>query len=74
MLTAMILRPCPVCRTPTSWEGNAFKPFCSERCKLLDLGGWAAERFRIPTAQGPEEAGGDPVVTGEEEDEEGAKR
>jgi uncharacterized protein len=38
---------CPACRRPTPWEGNAFRPFCSERCKLLDLGNWASERYRV---------------------------
>lgn len=41
-------RPCPVCRTPAPWEGNPFKPFCSERCRLRDLGAWSAESYRIP--------------------------
>jgi endogenous inhibitor of DNA gyrase (YacG/DUF329 family) len=39
---------CPVCRKETIWENNPFKPFCSERCKLIDLGKWAAEDYRIP--------------------------
>jgi hypothetical protein len=45
---------CPVCRVPVSWEGNPSRPFCSERCRLLDLGAWSAESYRIPTK--PEEA------------------
>jgi len=28
-------------------EGNPFRPFCSERCRLHDLGNWALERYRI---------------------------
>ena len=28
-------------------EGNSFKPFCSKRCQLLDLGSWASERNKI---------------------------
>jgi len=39
---------CPRCRRETSWKGNAYRPFCSERCKLLDLAAWADERYRIP--------------------------
>jgi endogenous inhibitor of DNA gyrase (YacG/DUF329 family) len=31
--------------------GNEFRPFCSERCKLIDLGGWASETHRIPGQQ-----------------------
>jgi hypothetical protein len=39
---------CPVCRKKSEWEGNPFRPFCSERCKMLDLGTWAGEGYRIP--------------------------
>ncbi|MGD0281688.1 MAG: DNA gyrase inhibitor YacG [Dissulfurispiraceae bacterium] len=39
---------CPVCRRKTTWEENPFKPFCSERCKLTDLGKWASEEYRVP--------------------------
>lgn len=38
---------CPQCKKSTIWQGNAYRPFCSERCKLLDLGAWASERYRI---------------------------
>jgi len=57
MLTDMVLRPCPTCRKPTSWEGNAFKPFCSERCKIQDLGAWASESYRVP--EKPQEEDGE---------------
>ncbi|MGL5210660.1 MAG: DNA gyrase inhibitor YacG, partial [Acinetobacter junii] len=33
--------PCPRCGQDSTWEGNEFRPFCSERCKLIDLGAWA---------------------------------
>jgi len=39
---------CPTCRKEIAWEGNPYRPFCSERCKLVDLGNWASERYRIP--------------------------
>lgn len=38
---------CPVCKKETRWDDNPFKPFCSERCKLIDLGKWASEEYRI---------------------------
>lgn len=38
---------CPVCRKASPWDGNAFRPFCSERCRLIDLGKWASEDYRI---------------------------
>ena len=40
--------PCPTCRRLTPWDGNSFRPFCSERCKLRDLGNWASEGYRVP--------------------------
>ena len=46
MMTLKDLR-CPQCRQPTTWEGNEFRPFCSERCRLLDLGAWADESYRV---------------------------
>jgi hypothetical protein len=41
--------PCPSCGEPAVFEPfNPFRPFCSERCRLIDLGSWAAESYRIP--------------------------
>jgi endogenous inhibitor of DNA gyrase (YacG/DUF329 family) len=39
---------CPICHRPTIWEGNQWRPFCSERCQVTDLGIWAAEEYRVP--------------------------
>jgi endogenous inhibitor of DNA gyrase (YacG/DUF329 family) len=38
---------CPTCRKETTWENNPHRPFCSERCQLIDLGAWTEERFKI---------------------------
>ncbi len=38
---------CPICKTPTSQATHADFPFCSERCRLLDLGNWASERYVV---------------------------
>ncbi|MGJ0483462.1 MAG: DNA gyrase inhibitor YacG [Methylomicrobium sp.] len=39
---------CPVCGRSVEWTADyPFRPFCSERCKLIDLGAWAAEENRI---------------------------
>ena len=38
---------CPQCLKQTRWEGNPSRPFCSERCKLIDLGAWVSEDYRI---------------------------
>jgi endogenous inhibitor of DNA gyrase (YacG/DUF329 family) len=39
---------CPICKKETSWQDNPFRPFCSERCRMMDLGKWASEDYRIP--------------------------
>lgn len=40
---------CPHCGTPTEYTpDNKFRPFCSERCSLIDLGAWADEQYRVP--------------------------
>ena len=39
---------CPTCRREIEWStGNAFRPFCSERCRLIDLGAWFSEERAI---------------------------
>jgi endogenous inhibitor of DNA gyrase (YacG/DUF329 family) len=43
---------CPHCGAATVWhESNPFRPFCSERCKLIDFGQWATEGYRIAQAE-----------------------
>ena len=42
------MHACPTCGKAVSWEGNIFRPFCSERCRLIDLQGWFGERYRVP--------------------------
>lgn len=40
--------PCPNCRKPVRWSAaNKHRPFCSERCRLIDFGDWVDERNRI---------------------------
>lgn len=58
MIRRMSTRPCPICRKPAPWEGNPWKPFCSERCKLRDLGAWSSEAYRIPAKPAEEEGEG----------------
>lgn len=38
---------CPICKNETTWEENPWKPFCSERCKMIDLGKWVLEEYKI---------------------------
>ena len=40
--------PCHHCKKPTRWDDNPWRPFCSERCKMIDLGAWASEQHVIP--------------------------
>ena len=44
---------CPTCKKESQHEGNEFFPFCSERCKLVDLGRWIGEEYRIPVEDRP---------------------
>lgn len=51
---------CPNCGKSVEWTAqNAFRPFCSERCKLIDLGRWFDERYRLPGEPSPAEKTGD---------------
>jgi endogenous inhibitor of DNA gyrase (YacG/DUF329 family) len=44
---------CPTCDKLVEWRPeNKYRPFCSERCKLIDLGEWATEKYRVPTKDG----------------------
>ncbi len=56
------MKNCPTCNRQVEWENNPFRPFCSERCKLVDLGKWVSEEYRVA---------GKPVPSEHEEDEDG---
>ena len=53
---------CPQCRGASVYSPrNRYRPFCSARCKGVDLGAWASEAFRMPTEAPPDDAPhGDP--------------
>jgi uncharacterized protein len=54
---------CPTCRRPVEWsEESVYRPFCSDRCRLIDLGAWFGEQHKIPDESGigPDETSGDP--------------
>jgi uncharacterized protein len=43
---------CPRCGKSVGWSfSNPYRPFCSERCRLIDLGAWASENYRIPVVE-----------------------
>jgi endogenous inhibitor of DNA gyrase (YacG/DUF329 family) len=42
---------CPTCQQAVEWtEASTYRPFCSNRCKQIDLGAWAEEKYTIPAA------------------------
>ncbi|MEW6732789.1 MAG: DNA gyrase inhibitor YacG [Acidobacteriota bacterium] len=46
---------CPICHQETTWQENPNRPFCSERCKMIDLGKWAEGEYRIEGGPASEE-------------------
>jgi len=49
---------CPSCRAPVAWtEASRFRPFCSERCRLIDFGAWVTESYRVPAVETDEPEG-----------------
>jgi endogenous inhibitor of DNA gyrase (YacG/DUF329 family) len=46
-ITSLKMYKCPRCRREAPWEGNPSRPFCSERCRLIDLGAWSSEEYRV---------------------------
>ncbi len=56
---------CPTCRGPTTLaRQNRHRPFCSERCRLMDLGGWLDGRYAIPGEPAPDAEPGAWVAPG----------
>jgi uncharacterized protein len=45
-------RPCPICGKPAQMD---HRPFCSSRCRLIDLGRWLGGEYRIETPEAPED-------------------
>jgi len=50
-----MLVKCPQCGKETEYAGNKFRPFCSERCQLVDLGRWVEGEYRVPGESLPED-------------------
>lgn len=52
---------CPACAGQSLYSStNPYRPFCSVRCKGVDLGAWASEEFKLPDGTPPDEPFGDP--------------
>jgi uncharacterized protein len=50
---------CPTCSREIDWSESPFRPFCSERCRLIDLGAWLTEQRAIPGESIAEEPEGE---------------
>ena len=43
---------CPTCGKDVAWRPESkWRPFCSERCKMIDLGEWATEKYKVPVEE-----------------------
>lgn len=51
---------CPICGKPVEWKDNPFRPFCSERCKLVDLGRWVSDEYSVPGPPLPQHSNENP--------------
>ena len=53
---------CPSCGAAVEWKPeNRLRPFCSERCRLIDLGAWVSESYRVPIQREQADAGEPPA-------------
>lgn len=62
---------CPACSGESEWEGNRYRPFCSERCSLIDLGQWADGRYSMGGENGNDVLNTYPVMDEQANEEEG---
>jgi uncharacterized protein len=60
---------CPICGKPVEWKDNPFRPFCSERCKLVDLGRWVTEEYSVPGMPVPTEQDDSPTPAKSNQDD-----
>ena len=61
-MTAIV--DCPTCGKKVMWtEESKYRPFCSLRCKQIDLGAWAEEKYVIPTAESRDDSENDTSST-----------
>lgn len=53
---------CPHCGSECLYQpSNPYRPFCSERCRLIDLGAWASESYRVPVNEEPDPGDASPA-------------
>jgi len=59
-MNAQRIVSCPRCGAQVTWGPQSpFRPFCSQRCKMVDLGAWATEQYRVPASERTEGEGDD---------------
>lgn len=58
-------RPCPICGKPSAY---ATRPFCSERCRLIDLGHWINGTYAVPVVEDDDDENWETVSDGEKDD------
>ena len=46
---------CPICGKPVEFFAEPLGPFCSDRCKMIDLGAWASESYRVLVVENKDE-------------------
>ena len=64
-------RPCPHCSQEVTWPETPSYPFCSERCRLIDLGAWASGDYRIPGERIADDEAWPEGLSGEENGDDG---
>ncbi len=75
-----MMHKCPICKAPTDSAVHADFPFCSERCRLRDLGNWASEKYVVSDPvfdegdRGAVNDEGDRIAVNNEEENTGGKR
>jgi uncharacterized protein len=62
---------CPICKKPLVFAGETERkrlmPFCSARCKLIDLGDWMSDKYRVPSSERPDDTEARPDRGNEDE-------
>lgn len=61
--------PCPLCKKKVEFKDNPYRPFCSERCQLIDLGEWALEKRAVPADHTPRDEDDSPKKTSTPEED-----
>lgn len=62
-----MIRPCPTCQREVAKSASTAFPFCSARCRTIDLGRWLNEDYRIPV-EGSGSGGGDSLTPGTDDE------